>query len=152
MRPKLTKVLAGALCRQMRHYIFINSANCSRLSRVVYWEESRKSWGRMRQSTGGGGRGNFTFAFAGGGKARRKLRRLLLLWGCSYWPVTKSRYGCEDLLLVWVTSIFQTITYVQCLSIHYSSLVCYANCHYKRVINNWNCSSEKCDKLQIHQL
>ena len=30
MRPKLTKVLAGALCRQMRHYIFINSSNGSK--------------------------------------------------------------------------------------------------------------------------
>ena len=30
MRPKLTKVLAGALYRQMRHYIFINSSNGSK--------------------------------------------------------------------------------------------------------------------------
>lgn len=48
MRPKLTKVLAGALCRQMRHYIFINSSNgskhCSRQAgRLVCTELRGKS-------------------------------------------------------------------------------------------------------------
>ena len=54
MRPKLTKVLAGALCRQMRHYIFINSSNGSKHCRQAGRQASLHRAERKVGKVGGG--------------------------------------------------------------------------------------------------
>lgn len=114
LRPKLTKVLAGALCRQTRHYIFINSSNgskhCSRqASRQASFALLRGKSEKLGADATVYGRRrwprqlHFRLCRWRQGEAHAaQIAALTTPLGLLLLTGYQSRYGCEDVLLVWV--------------------------------------------------